>query len=266
MSGIEASFFDVTSLDRMAAGDTALHRLDPRAKVIVTVAFLLAVVSVGKYEVLRLLPFFIFPVAMAVAGNLPLRDLCGKVCLVIPFAAAVGGFNPLLDRQVLFEFGSFGVAGGWVSLASIVVRAVLTAAAALLLVALTGFPALCAALERLGVPQPFTVQLLFLYRYLFVLGGEGARAVRARELRSCGRRGRGFRGWGSLLGHLLLRSSLRAERVHSAMLARGFTGGFPARRTPGFGRGEWIFVLGCSAGFLLFRLYDVTGLLRGVAG
>jgi cobalt/nickel transport system permease protein len=69
---------------------------------------------------------------------------------------------------------------------------------------MTGFTAVCQALEHLGIPRIFTVQLLFLYRYIFVLTEESDRASRARELRSCGKRGHGIRSFGSLVGHLLL--------------------------------------------------------------
>jgi cobalt/nickel transport system permease protein len=153
------------------------------------------------------------------------------------------------------------VTGGWLSFASIIVRALLTAAAALVLVAVTGFPAICMALERLGMPQPFAVQLLFLHRYLFVLTEEGARAARARELRAFGGKGRGLASYASLLGHLLLRTWLRAERIHMAMLSRGFNGAFPARQNDRFGAREAGFLLGWSALFLLLRLENLPRLL-----
>jgi len=45
---------------------------------------------------------------------------------------------------------------------------------------------------------------------------------RARDLRSCGRRGTGLWVSGTLLGALLLRTLARATRIHDAMLLRGF--------------------------------------------
>ena len=140
-------------------------------------------------------------------------------------------------------------------------RRTLTAGAAIVLVAVTGFPAICAALERLGTPRVFTVQLHFLYRYIFVLTDEGGRVARARQLRACGRRGLGLRHFGPLVGHLLLRTWERAERVHMAMLARGFTGEIPVRRQSRFGGRDLSFVLGWSALFVVLRLYNLPQLL-----
>ena len=111
------------------------------------------------------------------------------------------------------------------------------------------------------MPQLFTVQLLFLYRYIFVLTEESARASLARELRSCGSKGQGIQSFGSLVGHLLLRTWQRAERIHKAMLARGFTGEFHASRQTRFGTPEMRFVAAWSTLFIFLRLQNASQLL-----
>lgn len=264
MASIEGTILDFRRLDRLAGGGTALHRLDARAKVLVTIVFILSVVSFDRYALAALLPFFLYPAAILALGNLPAGYFARKVALILPFALAVGMLNPLFDREVVVRLGPLAVTGGWVSCASIVVRSVLTVGAALLLVGVTGFPEICRALERLGVPQLFAVQLLFLHRYIFVLTEEGARSSRARELRSFGGKGRGITSTGSLVGHLLLRTWMRADRIHMAMLARGFTGEFHARRPSRFGGRELLFLFGWSALFLVLRLRNVPDLLGSV--
>lgn len=261
VASIDGAVLDLKRLDRLAAGDTALHRLDPRAKVLVTVAFIVAVVSYGRYELAALFPFFIFPAVMVALGNLPVSYIVRKIAIVIPVALVVGMFNPLFDRDVLVHLGPLGISGGWISFASLVVRAMLTCGGALILVGLTGFSAICQALERLGMPRVFAVQLMFLYRYLFVLTEEGARASRARELRSLGQRGQGIASYGSLVGYLLLRTWQRAERVHMAMLARGFTGEFRTQQPSRFGRVELLFLFCWLALFIVLRLLNVSLLL-----
>jgi cobalt/nickel transport system permease protein len=125
-------------------------------------------------------------------------------------------------------------------------------------VAVTGFHQVCAALERLGMPRAFALQLLFLYRYLFVLGGEAARMVRARALRVFDGRGLGFGTYGSLLGHLLLRTLDRAQRLHLAMLSRGFDGEIRLLRPLHLNGRDAGFFLGWSALFVLLRLYNIS--------
>jgi cobalt/nickel transport system permease protein len=261
MAGIDGTLLDFKNLDLLADGDTAIHRLDPRAKVLTTLIFVICVVSCGKYELSALFPFLLYPVFMITLGNIPVLYLAKKIAVIIPFAVVVGMFNPLLDRQVMLHVGTLGITGGWISFASIVVRAVLTVSSALVLVAVTGFPGICAALEHLGMPQPFAVQLLFVYRYIFVLAEEGGQMARARELRTFGARGRGIRAYGSMIGHLLLRTWIRAERIHMAMLARGFSGAFHTRRHYCFGLREMVFILGWGLFFITARLVPVAHLL-----
>ena len=270
MASIDGALLDFRRMDRLSAGETALHRLDPRAKLLVTLVFIGTVISFDKYAVTGMIPLVIFPVVMVSLGNLPPGYIAKKIALLCPFALVVGMFNPLFDRTVLAHLGPFDITGGWISFTSIAIRAILTVGAALVLVGITGFPAICQAVERLGVPQLFAVQLLLLYRYLFVLTEEGARVSRARELRSFGGKGLGPGSFGPLVGHLMLRTWARAERIHAAMLARGFTGEFHTRREFHFGGRELLFLCGWSALFITLRLRNlpdllgtlVTGLIR----
>jgi cobalt/nickel transport system permease protein len=261
MLAIDGSLLDFKRLDLLATRESAIHRLDPRAKVLTTLVYILCVVSFGRYELAAMLPFLLYPVVLLALADLPAGYIARKVLVVIPFAVMVGLFNPFFDRQVLMQLGGLDIWGGWVSCASIVVRALLTASAAIVLVAVTGFPAICESLERLGMPRVFAVQLLFLHRYIFVLTDEGGRVARARQLRSCGRKGEGLRHFGPLVGHLLLRTWERAERIHMAMLARGFSGEIHARRQGRFGGRELRFLLGWSLLFIILRRYNLPQLL-----
>ena len=261
MASIDGALLDFKQMDRLAAGETALHRLDPRAKVLVTLVFIGTVISFGRYAVTGMIPLVIFPVVMVSLGDLPPGYIAKIIALLCPFALVVGMFNPIFDRTVLVHLGPIDITGGWVSFTSIIIRAILTVGAAVILVGVTGFPAICQALERLGVPQLFAVQLLFLYRYLFVLTEEATRASRARELRSFGKKGIGLGSFGPLVGHLLLRTWARAERIHMVMLARGFRGEFHIRQEFHFGGRELLFLCGWSALFITLRHYNLPHLL-----
>jgi cobalt/nickel transport system permease protein len=261
MASIDSAILDFKRLDLLAFGDTGLHRLDARAKVIVTALFVMLVISHDRYELAALFPFFIFPVAMIAAGNLPFTYIVRKILLLCPFVIVVGIFNPLIDRTIILHLGSLAISGGWLSFLSIITRSILTVGSAFTLLALTGFPAVCRALEQLGMPRPFAVQLLFLYRYIFVLTEEGGRAARARQLRACGNKGMGIKSFGTLVGNLLLRTWQRAERVHIAMLSRGFDGRFHASRQTSFGVREFVFIGGWSLLLITLRTVDITQII-----
>lgn len=259
---IDRAFYDIGHLDTLADGDTLLHRLDPRAKLLTAVVFIISVVSYGKYEIAGLLPFFLYPAVLIGMGNLPLAFLLRKLLIVSPFVIFIGIFNPWLDRTVMLQLGPLGISGGWISFLSLLLRFTLTVSAALLLIASTGFTTICMALEKMGAPRVFTVQLLLLYRYLFILIGETIRMIRAHSLRSFSRKGRiTFQVFLQMLGNLLLRTIDRAQRIHMAMLSRAFTGEIRIVRKFSFGGKETLFLAGFSMVFLCLRFTDITTIL-----
>lgn len=269
MSLLEKSILDIRNLDLVARGTSWLHTLDSRAKLVTTMAFIVAVVSVDKYAVAQLIPFLIYPTVLVAIGNIPTGYILKKIVLVAPFALMVGLFNPLLDRTVLLHLGPWDISGGWISLFSLLFRVGLTVGTALILIALTSFTGICFALEKMMVPKVFVTQLLFLYRYLFVLVDEAGRMNRARSLRTFDTRGPGLKTYSSMIGYLLLKATSRSERIHLAMRCRGFDGTVRMMTESRFGGREIIFVGGWVLLFLLFRLYNlphiigtsVTGLL-----
>ncbi|MFH1762057.1 MAG: cobalt ECF transporter T component CbiQ [bacterium] len=253
MNNIGKNYFDIGYMDTLARGDSWLHRLDPRAKLITTLLFIMAVVSFGKYTIWAFIPFFVYPVFLIAAGGLPGGYLFKKVLLVSPFAILLGIFNPLIDREIVLHIGTIGISGGWVSFISVLLRFVLTVTGALLLVALTGFNPVCEALRKLGVPKPFVIQLMFFYRYIFVLTDEAERMVRARAMRTFKSGAMGFKTFIPLIGHLLLRTLDRAERIYLAMRSRGFDGQVRIIKSMKIRRQEIIFTMGWIVAFALFR-------------
>jgi cobalt/nickel transport system permease protein len=257
MSRIKTAFLDLGYMDTLSGMDTSLHRIDPRAKLLTTLIFIIAVISFDKYEISALVPFLIYPAVMISLGELPFYYLLRKILIVVPFAVMIGIFNPLIDREILMRIGPLSISGGWVSFCSIMLKFILTAGSVLILIACTGFNSVCMALEKMGTPRIFAVQLLFLYRYIFVLIDEASRMANARSLRSFDGRGKGIKVFGYMLGHLLLRTVDRAQRIHLAMLCRGFDGEIRVNHRLHAGRKEVIFTLTWSAFFIVMRFYNI---------
>ena len=252
----DQAFYTIGRLDLLSYQDTVVHRLDARVKVAATLLFVVMVVSYPKYEVLSLMPFFLFPVLMVSLGDLPALFLVRKVLVVSPFAVCIGILNPLFDPGTVTVLGTT-LSAGWISFLSILVKFALTISAALILIATTSFPGVCGALRRFGVPALFVSQLLFLYRYLFVLLEETLRIIRARELRSFGGRGREAKVAVRIIGSLFLRTVERAERIYRAMLSRGFAGDIPVLRRRGMEAADALFLTVAVVSFALFRFLPV---------
>ena len=262
MSTIESGIYQLGKIDQLAALDTPIHRIDPRAKVLTTIVFLFCVVSFGKYELLPLLPFAIFPIVLASEGEMPFGYLGTRLLIASPFALFIGVFNPLLDRAVIGQIGGVDVIAGWVSYASIMLRFTLTTAAALVLICTTGMFSVCMAIERHGragrARHPTALPLPLHLRAR--RGGPAPCLAPARCARS------GARAWASgstarSSASCCLRTYARAQRIYNAMLCRGFDGHVRTTRVLRFAARDYAFILGWSAAFLVFRLYNVPLLL-----
>lgn len=261
----DEEYFNIGRLDRLSYQDTMIHHLDPRAKLIATMLFLFTVVSFPKYEVVALVPFFLFPALLMTLGDIPVLFILKKLLIVSPFAVFIGILNPFLETRTIAVIAGVSVSAGWASFLSILLKFTLTVSTALLLIATTSFPGMCHALRRLGVPPLFISQLLFLYRYLFVLMEEAMRILRARDMRSFGTRGTGVKVFVRLIGTLFVRTVERAERIYNAMLSRGFRGDIPSLRRSSLAFSDLVFVASTAAFLVVFRLFQVTQGIGGLA-
>ena len=253
----------VDEFERLAVAgkNSPLYRLDPRAKLLLTLFAVGIAASYPRYAVAAIIPLFLLPVFWLSLSEVSLRFLGGKLLLAFPFVFFVAIFNPLLDRAPVMELASIWISGGWLSFFSILLRFIFSVTLLLLLVASTGFNPLCAALLRLKVPPIFVVQLLLLYRYIFLLGEEVQRVRQAYALRALGDERMPLKVAGSLLGHLLLRVLARGQRIHQAMLCRGFDGDLSLRCPFQWRWGDTIFLLAWAAWLILARLVTIPDLL-----
>ena len=244
------------ALERSARTESPLHRVDARAKLLVTAVFLATMLSVPLAHLSELLLFFVFPIVTGAMGGFAYGAIFRRSLVVLPFVVFIGVFNLLCDREPVFRIGRAVVTAGGVSFLAIVVRGLLSVQALLVLVGSTGYYRLCRSMQRLGVPALFVTQLLFVYRYLHVLVEEALAMRQARDARSFGRTSYPLGVWGTLVGQLLLRTFDRAERIGWAMRARGFTGRIAADT---FDRPAWtmrdtLFLAGWSAALVALRL------------
>ena len=123
----------------------------------------------------------------------------------------------------------------------------------MVLTASTPFPDLLRAMRGIGVPQVLVAIAGFAYRYIFVIGDEARRMMRARRARSGvgdapeGGRGGGVlwraRVTGGMAGSLFVRSLERSERIVDAMVARGYDGEIRSLSSPALRPRDWLAAL-----------------------
>lgn len=227
--------------DRYRAGDSMIHRLDPRIKLMVTILLIVGIVLTPDGAWLAYLLLWILLGTLAVVGQLGAGRLARMAGLALPFTLAAATLPFTTPGRPLLTFAGVMITDtGFVRFLGIVLKCWLAVQAALLLSITTPFTDLLWGLESFHLPGTLIAIIGFMYRYLFTIQDEAQRLLRARAARSGQikghRTGQRFR-WrvqmvGGMIGSLFLRSYERSERVYMAMLSRGYTGQMKRHTVP----------------------------------
>jgi cobalt/nickel transport system permease protein len=197
-------------LDRYSRLSSPIHKLPASAKLVGALLIVLLVVTVPMSTPLLHTTIALVLLAVAAVSRIPPGFLAKRLLFLEPFA---------VGAALLSLFQTNGVA----VFATLVVKSTLCLVTMILLANSTPFSAILDVLKRWHFPALLITTLALMYRYLFLLIDEAERMNRARASRTfiAGRR----RSWhllGTVVGQLGVRSTERAERIYSAMRARGW--------------------------------------------
>lgn len=249
------------ALEELTLKQTAVHRLNPMAKLITTIVYVAVVVSVGRLDFLTLSLYFFYPAILLSASEIPLKMMAKRVAIALPFVLFAGFSNVLFDTAPYIRLGGFSVSLGVVSLIVLVEKTTLTVSAILILMATTSAAKVFSSLQRIGVPKILTTVLMLCFRYLSLLFSKAERMTKAYHLRAKRPKGIDMRDMGSFVGQLLLQSLDRAERVYKAMKLRGFDGSFLAAKPEKMTKVDMLFAVCTCALILAARLLPLWLLL-----
>lgn len=261
MDKLSGAQSELREMDVLASGTSAIHRLHPLCKLLVTVIYIFIVVSFHKYDLSGLAVMVLYPVFLFQAAGIPVRVCFYKLRVVLPFVCAVGLANPFMDHTPLVQIGNLVITGGVISMLTLMLKGCLALMASFLLVATTPIDMLCGALRGLHVPKVLTALLLLTYRYIGVIMGEASAMSQAYGLRAPGQRGLHISAWGSFLGQLLLRSMDRAQELYNSMELRGFQGEFFYSDIPACRADSVVFALVCCSFIVCARLVNIAQLI-----
>lgn len=208
--------------------ETALHRAAPECKLAALVAFVLAVALVPQRQVLPYALDLALLMALAVWAQAKPGFLARRLLIEVPFIGFVV-LLPFVTAGPHVDVLGVGLSedGLWTAW-GIVAKATLAVLAAGLLAATTPAPEILAGLERLRAPRTLTAIAGFALRYVEVVLDEMRALQLARVARGDDPRWLWqVRTVARTAGTLAVRCFERGERVHVAMLARGFDGRMP---------------------------------------
>ena len=268
MNKIDSAIYEIHSMDTLASRDQWVNRIHPLVKFILTISYIIAVVSFHKYDVIGLAGMVLYPIAVFILSDLSFWDCLKRLRVVLPLVCLVGILNPFFDKNYVLIDG-VKISAGVLSMVTLIMKGVFSVLASYLLIAATSVDKLCYAFRMLHIPSAIVTQLMLTYRYITVLLEEANRMTQAYALRAPGQKGIHFKVWGSLAGHLLLRSMDRAGNVYESMLLRGYQGNYEYLRQKIKVRlQDIIYLLFWMGMIVLFRIYPVMliigNMIRGI--
>ncbi|MER5944761.1 cobalt ECF transporter T component CbiQ [Streptomyces sp. NPDC001904] len=236
-------------------GHSPVHALPPHTKLAAVFCFVVVVVSTPREAMWAFALYALLLVAVACAAKVPAGHLLKRLLIEIPFVAFAVLMPFVAEGERVHVLGmslsESGLWGAW----NVLAKGTLGVAASVLLASTTELRELLLGLQRLKLP-PLLVQIAsFMIRYGDVITDEMRRMRIARESR--GFEASGVRHWGVLAksaGALFIRSYERGERVHLAMVSRGYAGSMPVIDEVTASRTQWSYALALPSAALVVCL------------
>lgn len=217
-----------------------VHALPPHCKLAAALTFVIVVVSTPREAVWSFALYAVLLAGVAAVARMPAAFLLKRLLIEVPFVAFAVLMPFVVPGEQVHVLGLLLSQGGLWDAWNVLAKGTLGVAASVLLASTTELHALLLGLQRLKLP-PLLVQIAsFMIRYGDVISEEMRRMSIAR--RSRGFEARGVRQWGVLgksAGALFIRSYERGERVHLAMVSRGYTGTIPVIDEVTASRTQW---------------------------
>jgi cobalt/nickel transport system permease protein len=209
-------------------GHSPVHRAPAHLKLLALVGFMLVVVATPREWYPMFGGYLVVLLGVIAASRVPFGYLGKRMVIEVPFLvfAALMPFVATGERVTVLgvSLAEQGLLAAW----GLVAKGTIGVLASLTLAATTEPADVLAGLQRLRMPALLVEIMGFMIRYLDVVTADLGRMITA--MRSRGVDPRSPRHWPALartLGALFVRSYERGERVHLAMLSRGYDG--PAR-------------------------------------
>ncbi len=214
--------------EKFSEGDSLLHNLDPRIKIIVALFFSVSVAVIDKYNSL----FFalLLAIFLIIVSKLKVKEIISRLLVVNSFIFLLWLMLPFtLPGEIIYTLGSLSISREgihYVFLITLKSNTIILATLALL--STSSIYNLIHALSHFHVPDKLIHLFFFTFRYLQTIHSEYIRLNNALKIRGFKAQTNfhTYRTFAYLIGMILVRSYDRSKRVYDAMLCRGFKGKF----------------------------------------
>lgn len=215
-------------IEEFALGDSFVHNLDPRVKIVS--AFVFSTVVALNHWISAAAVAIVFPVSLIVAARIDIRRVLSRLAVVNSFIVFLWFFLPFtFPGEVIWSLGPLEIHREGLLYALLITLK--SNAIILMVIALLGTSPvfnLVHALSHMGFPDKLVHIFFFCFRYIHVIHEEYHRLVKAMKIRGFQPRSNihTYRAYAYLVGMILVRSFDRSKRILAAMKCRGFNGKF----------------------------------------
>jgi cobalt/nickel transport system permease protein len=210
-----------------------IHSLPAHLKIVAGLLFIIVAVATSISNWQAFIGYYLLIGLALTIAQLPVRKILSRATVEIPFVL-FAFLMPFFGTGEKFElFGLSLYREGLLAGAAIIAKGTLGLLVAITLSGSTKAREIIGGLEILRLPALMVQIATFMLRYVNVVSDEMERMKVARQSR--GFEARGIADWKILTqaaGALFIRSYERGERVHLAMLSRGYLGTMPVMEKP----------------------------------
>jgi cobalt/nickel transport system permease protein len=233
----------LTDIERESYKNSPIHRLDPRVKLLFTLAIIIYVVSLPRIHeknMVRLLAVEAYLLLLVLVAGLDLRYFFLRILAILPFGLGIALLQPFLRPSFIKSFTPypldlpFGLSITYEGLAfggTLIAKFLICITAVVLFSSTTRMRDMVAAADRIGIPREFTLLLSMMVRYLFLFWSVLKRIKTAQQTRLFNIWNRRVpRKWvlkqiGHSISSIFVRSYEQGEKTYISMLCRGYGSG-----------------------------------------
>jgi len=220
--------------DRLSSGADKFNnlsdKLNPWAKILAAIVLVVAIVLSAPHGPITIVGVVVLVVLLGFIAEASIKRILLHSLIVIPIAGMISLFYPLrftADWQGASIVAAY--AANWQPMLQLIITPWLCVLVMMLLVHTTTRAQLLVGLERLHLPRILVMMLSFMYRYVDVMQSQFRSVHRSLVTRAPAlSKRKQVLLYGNLAGSMLIRAYDRGERIHAAMLSRGFTGTLPS--------------------------------------
>jgi cobalt/nickel transport system permease protein len=269
------SLLEHLNLEEYTEGNSALHRLDTRIKLLCAITAIFCIVALSHWYVPLL--FFGVCFGLVIYSRAKIKVYIDRLLIPITLIAFIGIIMPftygttIIARVpvLMIPIYSQGIYFGVL----VFTRAISAVSVLNLLILVTPISSVMDSLAWFRVPGVLIDTMMIMFRYIGVLSEESARMYRAQVSRCGHSKTVGYfsklTSIGNIAGSLLVRAFDRSEKVGNAMVSRGYTGKrnlftFEKKKLPKLDTFIGALVIAATVGVLLADIFVLRTVHYGV--